>query len=408
MNSRIAFGLSLALIGGGACSHSEEALGIADAGEVEAEVDAIVPTSCLDRIDSATNFGSGLAVSPLGRRAFTPAVAARPDGAIVAWHDAGEDGADLRYAVLIGDCLVAQHAVADELESLGAPKRAAVAATDAGYVLAYQAMDNEVSVVRALWLSPTGEVLRGPESISDATRSAAMTSIAAQGDDVAFAWTDSQTHYFARRGPVEEVLAKPVGSQLIALGLINTPHIAIVSNGGLALAWSDGGPNSENRDVLLAHRELGGEFGASQNLSQTPTYMSTDVDVYADSDGSLDVVWAQMDSERVDQFEVEHARRDPSGQLGGVQRYGQLQSVAWSPSAFEGGGAVWHLGGPAGGQMVFAETPGADPQPILGEIQGGQAQLARQGNGDLVLAFVERYDSQVRIARRAGPESPPE
>ncbi len=367
----------------------------ADATAADAVPD-MEPDAGADPCPADPEFVAGPRLSDPEERAFSPTVATRRGASLVAWHQAGGGTSQLVYVVLRGGC-VGEVQVLDE--PLANPKRASAASTTDGFVLGYQANNGEHDVVRAVWLSAEGDVLGAPETISASDRIAAVVSVAARGDDVAFTWTDSQTHYFARRGPVETVEAREVGTVLTTRGLIITPHIGIAADDSLLLVYTDG-PRLDVRDVLLVERPVGGDFGPARNVSGTPDLLSSDVVVASLPSGDLEIVYVEQDADVVETFEVHYARRTADGDLTAPARFATQRSVAWQPSVAAGPVAAWHIGGISSGPLHVAD--GAEPEHVLPGTNGGFATVGIEPSGALLLAFVDTETPPgLRLARRA-------
>lgn len=348
----------------------------ADAANDAAALDARIPV-----------WSAPQTLSEPANSSFVPAIAARAGVIVVAWHDfpAGGGASRVVTRAITGDSLGPIEPIA---ETFTGPKRPTLAVTTTGFVLAWDAVDAGVSVIRTIDLDAAGQAIGTPVSVSAPGVSGLVPRIAADGDDVAFAWTDGTQHFFARRGPAETVAAMPVGTgTLLAGGILNFPRIAITSDGVLLVGYCDGGPGSEDLEVLLVIRQIGGTFLGPLNISRSPGLRSDDLTLAIAPDDTLDFVWVDQDPVDVNDFEVDFATRTPAGTISVPGRFGTQGQQAWTPSAVSGLTAAWHTGGGAGGELWLAEAAGP-PQaiPTGGEL-GAAVGLAR-ADGALHVVYV--------------------
>jgi hypothetical protein len=341
---------------------------------VDTAVDAHVPS-----------FGAPVTLSDPANQSFVPVIAARAGRVVIAWHDFPAGGGESRVVTRTSiDGTLGP--IVPIVETLAGPKRPTLAATASGFVLAWDAVDAGTAVIRSVDLDADGHAIGAPITISAAGVAGSFVRVAAHGDDVAWAWTDGSAHFFARRGPVETVAAKPVGTTLLAGGLLNFPRIAITSTGVLLLAYRDGGAQPADWDVLLVIRQIGGTFQGPLNVSRSTGLLSDDISLAIEPDDTLDLVWVDQNPDNVNAFEVDHATRDGAGLISVPTVFGTQGMMTWTPSVVPGLSAVWHSGGSAGGDLWLA-TAGGAPQPILPGEQGGSVALARAEDDSLHFAY---------------------
>jgi len=332
-------------------------------------------------------FGAAVTLSDPANGSFLPAIATRAGRVVVAWHDFPMGGTPPSRIVTTTIIDGVPGPLAIVPEPLLDPKRPTLAATTAGFVLAWDATDAGVPSIRTIDLDADGAAIGTPVTISAAGVTGLAPRVAALGDDVAWAWTDGTTHYFARRGPVETVAATPVGTTLISTGLLNFPRIAVTGAGELLLAYRDGGVDAIDWEVLLEIKPVGSAFAGPLDISRSPGLLSDDISLAVEPDDTLDVVWVDQDPIDVNTFEVSHATRDPAGLIAAPVRFGTQGAWAWTPSAIPGMTAAWHTGAGAGGDLWLAEAGGA-PSPILPGEQGAMVALTRDDGGALHLVYV--------------------
>ena len=324
--------------------------------------DAGAPSwTCRDTAAPGAPFGAALLVSDPARASFVPAMAAHGARVLFAWHEFDAASvAHVVFALAQEGCVGPMTAVAD---AYAPARRPAVAATTAGWVVAYEASDGATDVIRAVELDADGSVLAGPDTISTPGLFGDWVDVDARGDDEAFAWTDGSAHYFAMRGPRETVAAGLVGTTLVSTGLLNYPRIALAGDGTLHLAWRDGGVQAIDWDVLVVTRPSGGAFGAPVDVSQSPGYGSDSMDVAVEADGTLDLVWAEQDPADVSAYEATYATRSAAGVWSAPARYGPQGDQIWTPSVAAGLAAVWNTNTAAAGPLYFA--PGPEPAMLV-------------------------------------------
>jgi hypothetical protein len=376
---------------------------VPDAGDAapDAPSDVAAPDAA-DAGDAAdaeilTDFTAPVTLSTDGLQGFSPSVAARDGEALVAWHEFGDAGAYVAYTRVVAGVPGSTQTLSDPYT----PKlRPWVAATDAGYVVAYQANDGTEDVVRAVELDATGAVTAGPDTISAAGQSAAMPHVAAAAGEEVFAWTDGTAHSYAMRGGGETVAATPVGTTLAAQGLLNFPRVAIDASGNVFLAYRDGGSSSSDWDVLLVTRPSGGSFGAPVDVSNSPGLLSDDISLAMEDDGTLDLAWVDQNALDVNTFEVMYATRSPQGVVSPSAYYGLQGLWTWTPSVTRGLVCVWNAGSTGTGPFYVA-SPTSPPAPLLAPETGNMPSLARETGGALDLAWDESTTPRrVRYARR--------
>lgn len=343
---------------------------------------------CAARAEPGSDFGRPVGLSDPLSTAFMPAMAALGNRVLIAWQETGRGGSRIAYALAIDGCAGAVQYVEENLRN---PRRPAVAATTSGWVLAYEAREPPRPMVRAVRLDADGRVASGPETISAQGAVASRVRVAARGDDVVFAWTDVRGHHVARRGPVEELPATAVGTQLVSAGLINFPRVAIDDEGTIFLAFRDGGPQRTDFEIRLVTRRVGEPFSEPWNVSRSKGLMSDDVAMAIEPDGRLRLVWVEQDHERPETFEVVHATVDSSLGVTEPTRFGALGLASFKPSVAPGLATVWQAGTVRSGRLYFADGA-RPPVRILGDTLGGMTSLCADGTGDLHLAFVDLAD----------------
>lgn len=343
----------------------------------------------------APSFGAPITLSDMANAAFVPTIAARDGQCLVAWHEFVSGQARVVYSVIIDGVPGPPSAVPDTFTG---SKNPWVAATSAGYVLAYQANDGQTDVARAVEIDAQGAVTRGPDTISTPGKTAAQVHVAASGDQEAFAWTDGNVHSFALRGP-ETTAPAPVGTTLVSTGLLNYPRIAVDGAGNVFLAYRDGDSEDGEWDVLLVVRPAHGTFGAPQNVSHSPGLLSDDVSLAVEANGTLNIAWVDQNLANLDAFEVTHATRAPDGTLSKPAWYGAQGLWTWAPSVVPGLASAWRTGLGASGPLYFA-APGLGPTPILAPEAAARVVMARGPDARFHLAYYTGGPgSLVRYAR---------
>lgn len=374
-----------------------------DAGDAssDAPVEATTQDAGADVVvvdaESLTTFGTPITLSTPGNQAFVPSVATRDGEALVAWHEFADAGARILYTRVVAGVPQATQAVSDPF----APQlRPSVATTDAGYVIAYQANDGTKDVARAVELDATGAQIAGPDTMSGSGQTAAMVHAAANAGEEVFAWTDGTSHSYAMRGAIETVPATPVGTTLLSQGLLNFPRVAMDASGTVFLAYRDGGTDSTDWDVLLVTRAAHGTFGPPANVSLSPGFLSDDISLAIENDGTLDIAWVDQNPIDVNAFEVMYAMRKTQGTITLPQFYGQQQTMTWTPSVTRGAVAVWSTGGTGTGPLFIA-SPTQTTTPLLVPENGSMPSLAREPKGALDLAWVDDQTPHgIRFSRR--------
>ncbi len=347
-------------------------------------------------------FGSPAAVSDAANNAFIPAVAARADQCLLVWHEfpPSASASQVSFALVQGGVVGAPQVVSDPFAG---PKDPWVATTKLGYVVAYQANDGQADVIRAVEIDDTGAVVAGPDTISTPGVEATTPRVATNGDEEIFAWTDGTRHSFAMRGPKETVAASPVGTTLLAQGILNFPRVAIDDSGRVFLAYRDGGSDAAAWEVLLVVRPHGGAFGAPVDVSKSPGLLSDDIALALEPDGTLDLAWVDQDSVDINAFEVVHTTRAPSGQIGAPTDYGKQGLWSWTPSVVPGQASVWDTGGQGSGPLWYG-APGLAPTAILDGAQGGHPVMARGPDGVLHLVYADvEMPARIQYAEAPAP-----
>jgi hypothetical protein len=357
---------------------------------------ADLPPTCWATAQGGLPFGDPVPLSDGQSAAFTPTVAARPGRALIAWHEAFGGGSRILYSVIVDGCVETPTLLVDSASN---PKLPAAVATASGFALAYQADEGGAPSARLVRLSPDGAIVGGPELVSGAGQPAWFPRAAADGDDIAVAWTDGGAHHFARRGPVETVAATPVGTALLSKVLPNYPRIAIGAAGRLYVVYRDGGTEAKDWDVLVVDRPLGGVFSAPRNLSQSPGLLSDDPAIAASPDGGVDVAWIEQDPGVVTAFEATYAHVTSSA-LGAPMRWASQGNMAWTPAiaaAVPGAAsppvpiAAWNLGASGVGEIYFADGLGA-PVHLFPALTGSAVAIARGGSAEVHLGFTALTD----------------
>ncbi len=327
--------------------------------------------------------GPSVVLSDPARNGFAPAVAARAGQVLVAWHESTGADSQIAYQLINDGCLQERHTLP---EALPHPMHVSAAATSSGFVLVYDARDHGPSVVRTATLDAAGNLSAGPETLSAPGSTGTYPRVAASGEQLAFAWTDSAAHYFALRGP-ETLAAAPVGTTLKTAWALNFPRIAVDASGTVFLAWPDG--DSSVTEVYLVRRSRGGSFDAPVNVSLSPTLMSGEPSLAMEDDGALEVVWNEQAPINPDAFEVTWRRRSSTGELTAPKRFGNQGGTAWGPQVAPGLAAVWQLSPLAeSGQLFFSPGPVA-PIAVFSGIPTTTPAIARAPDGSLHVAFAE-------------------
>lgn len=340
---------------------------------------------CAHRIDPSAEFAHTERISNPVATAFMPAMAALDGTVLLVWQETTRSGARVAYALVRQGCIEPPRWIDDPLPN---PRRPAVAATASGWVIAYEVQDPPEPIVRSVELDPSGDLIEGPETVSEPGRVASRVRVAAFGDDVVFAWTDVASHWIARRGPVEALSPAQVGTELEAPGLVNFPRVLVDADGRIYLAYRDGGPERTDYEIRMVVREVGEEFGEPLDLSRSRGLMSDDVALWLQDDGDVGLVWVEQDDERPEAFEVVHATLSSALEIGEPQRFGSLGLASFRPSVTAGFATVWHAGTVRSGQLYFAHGR-VPPRRIAPSLLGGQTALVADAAGDLHLAFVD-------------------
>jgi hypothetical protein len=332
--------------------------------------------------DEVTTAPVGISTPGLG--AFAPSVAARGTGGLVAWHEFVEGGSRIAYSIVSGGTPSPARVVPDPLPG---QLRVSVAATNAGYVLAYQANDNGVSVIRSVEVDAAGEVSAAPATLTAPGKSGSVVRVAAAGDQKAFAWIDADGHTIALRGPIENLPPTRIGTQLQSSTVLNAPRVAIDNAGKVFVAYRDGGETTD-WEVFVVTRLPQGRFTSPISVSRSPGQLSDDVAVAMEPNGSLDVVWIEQDPTDPNAFDASYAVRDPSGRFSAPKRFARQRSMMWLPSVTSGLRAAWNGGGTGVGPFYLASAGGA-PSALLAPIVGSQISIAASSDGATHVAFVE-------------------
>jgi hypothetical protein len=365
----------------------------------EPMVDGAAAIDCRLEVGSGEMFGAAQVVSDEALSSLAPVIAASGGRALIAWHEFGDAGSRIAYAVVERGCVGEIRRVD---EPLAQPIRPSAAATADGFVLAYHASDGGLERVRAVWLGADGEPEGPPETISAEGASGSYVRVATSGEETAFAWLDATGHAFARRGPLETVAATHVPNAVDDLVVDSSPRVALDPAGTVFLAYRNG--SSTEQEIFLLVRPKGGAFAPKVNVSQSPELLSDEVSMAVEPDGALDIAWIDQDPEDVNSFEVEYRRRAPAGSLGPRTRYGTQGLWSWSPSVLPGLTAAWRTGQGGIGPLYFAA--GAEPPvPILDGETGSMPALARTSDGAEHLVFQDgALPRRIRYAWRA-PEA---
>jgi len=237
-------------------------------------------TECYATVEPGPDFGVPTVLSDPRVAAFMPAVAVSGDRVFIAWQETSRKENRVAWAVAVDGCVGPVRRVEDSLPN---PRRPAVAATASGWVLAYEAQNTPMPLIRAVRLDDSGRVTRPPVTVSEPGQVASRVQVAAHGDDVVFSWTNVLEHYVARRGPVEEFAPTRVGTRLSSAGLLAYPKVAVDANGTIFLAYRDGGPERTDLEVRLLSRKVGEPFSKSINVSKSRGLMSDDVTMAVES-----------------------------------------------------------------------------------------------------------------------------
>lgn len=343
--------------------------------------DAAPQVECRLDVSSGEMFGPAAVISDEALASLAPVAAASGSRALVAWHEFGEAGSRIAYALVERGCAGEIRRVDEPLDQ---PIRPSVAATPDGFVLAYHASDGAFLRVRAVWLGGDGEPLGPPETISAENQSGSYVRVATSGEETAFAWLDATGHAFARRGPLETVAATHVPNTVQDLVVDSSPRVALAADGTLFLAYRNG--SSSEQEVFLLVRPKAGAFAPRVNVSQSPDLLSDDVSLAVEPDGALDIAWIDQDPDDVNSFEVEYRRRASGGSLGPTTRYATQGLWSWTPSVLPGLTAAWRTGQGALGPFYFADGE-SDPVPILPGETGSMPALARTTDGAEHIAY---------------------
>lgn len=339
---------------------------------------------CFAVVEPGPAFGPPEALSDPAASASMPALAVRGGQVLIAWQETIDGSNRVLYALASDGCVGPVTQLRDELPD---PRLPAVAATASGFVLAYEAQDPPSPLVRFVFLDPEGRVTAAPETLSAPGEIASRIQVAANGDDVVFAWTNVHDHLIARRGPVERLPPTAVGSLIVDPGLINFPRIALGADGTLFLAYRDGGPASTDYEVLLLVREVGESFAEPVNISNTRGQMSDDVALAVEPDGRLRLVWVEQNKERPNFFGVVHATFDRADGSGGVGGFGSRTLQSAKPSVTTGLAAAWQNGLRIGA-IYFAPGP-SPPERILPDFMSRGLALAGDPAESLHLVFAD-------------------
>lgn len=306
--------------------------------------------------------GTTVRLTGSGGPVVSSAVAVRDDTLVVAWNEVEERGSWGVWLAAVRDSRPRPSIRIDE--ALERPRRPAVVATGHGFLVAWEAEAAHGTVVRAAELDSNLHVTRPPWTVSAPGKVAARVSVAAAGDDLAFAWTGPDGFRVSRTGAVESFGPTVVGHSLQSPGLTTPPHLELTEDGRMLLAWIDGGPESYNRDVLVSERKTGGSFTSPVNVSRSPDLLSIDLDTYLDRDGALNLAWIQQVPDRVDRFAVARARRLPDGTVTEPRLVRDQRPAAWRPQVGAGLRVVWHSGGSRAGRALTA-GPSPFPTPLV-------------------------------------------
>lgn len=329
-------------------------------------------------------FSEPVTISDPSVNAFLPTIASHGGDALLAWHQFESGVAKLRY-VMISDGVPGSIEGIAAVVSTAGQLRPSVAATESGYVLAWQERDGGIDVGKAAWLDEAGTLVSGPEIVSSSGAGVYSMRVAAAGENTAFAWTGGSEHHVALRGPGETLAAMPVGTTLISQTVLNFPRIALTEDGTLFVSWRDGGIDALDWDVLLTSRARSGAFGATENVSSSPDLLSDDISLALDGD-TLRLAWVDQHVDGL-AFDTFSATRNAGGTLSEPERFTaeSQDDWAWLPSITPRGACVWSLGqSPTNGVLWFAD--GAAPFALFDGLErGGNPVLA--GDADH-LAYV--------------------
>lgn len=351
---------------------------------------------CSAVVEPGPAFGQPAALSDPAANASMPAMAVRDGRVLIAWQETIDGTHRVLYALASDGCVGPVHQLRDPTPN---PRLPAVAATASGFVLAYEAQDPPSPLVRFVLLDPDGWVVSAPETLSAPGEVASRIRVAANGDDVVFAWTNVQDHFIARRGPVERLPPTAVGSLIMDPGLINFPRVALDADGTLFLAYRDGGPASIDYEVLLLVREVGKSFEDPVNISNTRGLMSDDVALAVEPDGRLRLVWVEQNKERPDFFGVVHSTFDRADGSRAVAGFGTRILQSAKPSVTTGLATAWQTGLRVGA-LFFAPGP-SPPTRILPDFMARALVLVGDPAESLHLAFVDdAKPSRLRYAWR--------
>ena len=373
------------------CNESTPSPLASDAGPV---VDAAVtdaPFACSLVAAPGVPFGAPVVLSDPLRVSLAPAIAARGEVAIVAWHQfppaGGGSSPEVAWRAVARGC-VGPVIVAPETLTLA--RWPSVAATASGFVIAYEAESgNDPTVVRLLELDGAGQPLGAPETVSAAGSLARLPRVAASGADVAIVWTDGARHWLSLRGPGETLTAMPIGGALQFGGIINFPRVAMAPDGTTLVAWDDGlSEGSANFEVFLAARPRHGSFAAPVNVSNTPDDDSADVALAMESDGTLDIAWAEQSPVDENVFEAAYTRRAPGGTIAAPALYGAQGTWVVAPSVVPGLAATWTTGMGTTGAPWYASGP-APAVAVWPGVGVFQQALARGDDGAPFLVIAD-------------------
>jgi len=357
----------------------------ADTAATDGDASGGDPGGCRLTASSDASFDASTPLSDEANGAYSPTIGVLGGDVLVAWHEFFDSRRQVVYSVIHDDCVGPRQLIPDSApESL----HAAVVGTTSGFVIFYEAPSANGTPLRAVWLDARGALVAGPETITAAGASGGMPRIAAAGDDVAFAWTDGAHHFYALRGPTENLAAVAVGTTLLSGGLINFPRVARAVDGTTFIAYRDGGTDSTDWDVMLVSRPTGGVFGAPVNVSNTPGMLSDDIDLAIEGNGNLDVVWVDQDPGNIYDFEVFFTTRSPAGVIATPTRVQTLGTLSWGPSVAPGPYFFWNVGASGFGELYFASGVGM-AAPVFAGQTGNLGDLVRDDFGRLHIVFMD-------------------